>query len=140
MLELPGYFFDENYKGSAKTGARLSKAYDKGSADIIDEGLLAAPFLNAAYFVTDDKKNFVGLTAGFLGSIAAGVSLYGVATIDRFDYLGAGTLQLVAGLDFLTYFADSELSELNEITEDGTRYDLDDGLDISPRFGIIWRF
>ncbi len=131
--EVAGYLFYEEFTGEAETGADLVNAY----RDDPEIGLQGVPFFNGAYFITEDKKNLIGLTAGFLGSFAAGASLYAVGTFDRFDYLGAGTLQVVAGLDFLQYFSDSQLSEL--IDEDG-EYEIDDDFTIAPRIGVIWKF
>ncbi|WP_462136888.1 hypothetical protein [Candidatus Mycalebacterium sp.] len=132
--EIAGYFLNEEFTGSGKRGADLSEAYANDDPAM---GLLAAPFVNAAYYITGDKQTFVGLTGGFLGSYAYGGSLYGVVTFDKFDYLGVGTLQLVAGLDFLQYFADSQLSDLNN---EGGQYDFEDEFVIAPRFGVTWRF
>lgn len=133
-LEVAGYFFNEKFTGSGKRGAELSEA---AFNDDPAAGLNAAPFINAAYYITGDKQTFIGLTGGFLGSFAAGASLYGVASFDRFDYLGAGTLQIVAGADFLQYFSDSQLSDLND--EDG-QYTFEDQFVIAPRLGVVWRF
>ncbi len=134
-VEVAGYFINENFTGEAETGADLVNAYQ----DDPNTGLLAAPFINAAYFITQDKQNFVALTAGFLGSFAAGASVYAVTNIDRFDHLGAGTLQLIAGLDFLQYFSDSELSQLRE-DDEGGNWEFDDGFVVAPRVGLIWKF
>ncbi len=132
-VDVGGYFFYEEFTGGAKRGADLASAY----TDDPNEGLLGAPFLNASYFITRDGKTFVGLTAGFLGSYGAGASLYVVKNFDKVDRLGAGTLQLVAGLDVLRYFSDDQISQ---ISDENGRYKLDDDIVVAPRFGLVWKF
>ncbi len=132
--ELAGFFFHQTYTGEAKTLSNLIAQYD----DPPLTELQTAPFLNAAYYITEDKKTFIGLTAGFLGAYAIGGSLYVVGTFEQFEHLGYGTLQLIGGLDALQYQSDTQLSDLND-GDDG-QYDIDDDLGFSPRIGIIWKF
>ena len=129
-VEAAGFAYYQAYSGVAED---LSAVAEGGEADT---ELQAAPFLNATYFISEDKKSFIGLTGGFLGSVAAGVSLYAVWNIERFDHLGAGILQLTAGLDYLQYLSDSQLSELT----DNNDYDFNEDFTLAPRVGLVWKF
>ena len=128
-------------------GFTYSQMFEDGITEIGDsdpDETFFAPFFNGAFYLSEDKKSFIGLTAGFLGSIAFGGSLYGVWNIERFDSYGAGTLQLTAGLDVLQYRSDSEISDLNETEEDEmgriTRYEFDEDFSFAPRVGLVWKF
>lgn len=134
FAEISGFLFKDDFSGSAKEGARLAEAFT-GNDPLV--GLVVAPFINSLYFITKDKKNFVGGTAGFIGTFAVGGSLYAVTTIDRFDETGLGTFQLTAGLDFVQYRSDELISEFIDPDE---HYDVDNNFTVAPRVGLIWKF
>jgi len=134
FAEVSGFLYKDNFSGNAKEGARLAKEFT-GNDPLV--GLVGAPFINALYFITKDKKNFVGITAGFIGTFAVGGSLYAVTTIDRFDETGLGTFQLTAGLDIVQYRSDELISEFIDPDE---HYDVDNNLTVAPRVGLIWKF
>lgn len=134
FAEISGFLFKDDFSGSAKEGARLAEAFT-GNDPLV--GLVGAPFINSLYFITKDKKNFVGVTAGFIGTFAVGGSLYAVTTIDRFDETGLGTFQLTAGLDFVQYRSDELISEFIDPDE---HYDIDNNFTVAPRVGLIWKF
>ena len=114
-----------------------------------DDDVEGAPFFNITRYMSDDRRSFIAFTAGFLGSIAYGGSLYGVWNIDPF--LG-GNLKLLAGMDVLQYRTDDQLSDLQEEVfaseaegqlaknDPIARWDFDDEITVAPRIGLLWQF
>ena len=98
LLNLGMLFFFTRRSDSEKEGFRLyQEAEDIEGSPFDSEEFFAAPIVNVAYYLDDQKKEAIGLAAGFLNT-GAGLILY--TAQEYFD-----ALRLALSLEYLILFS-----------------------------------